>query len=60
LDREKEMALDDPVVIMLIVGAAILLFGGAKIPEFARSLGKARREFTRAVNGLPEEIDSKK
>ncbi len=49
------MALDDPVVITLIIMAAVLLFGGAKIPEFARSLGRARREFTRAVNGLPEE-----
>jgi TatA/E family protein of Tat protein translocase len=49
------MALDDPLVIVLIIAAALLLFGGAKIPEFARSLGKARREFNRAFKGLPEE-----
>ncbi len=51
------MALDDPVVIILIITAALLLFGGAKIPEFARALGRARREFNRAFNGLPEEKD---
>lgn len=49
------MALDDPVVVILIVVAVIFLFGGAKIPQFARSLGQARREFTRAFNGLPDE-----
>lgn len=28
-----------------------LLFGGSKIPELARSLGRARREFSEGLNG---------
>ncbi|MCB1113585.1 MAG: twin-arginine translocase TatA/TatE family subunit [Chlamydiia bacterium] len=37
--------------IVLILGAATLLFGGKKIPEFARNLGKGLFEFKRAVKG---------
>ncbi len=28
-----------------------LLFGGSRIPELARSLGRARREFSEGLNG---------
>lgn len=42
------------VVILVII---LLLFGGAKLPEVARSLGKAIREFNKAVKG--NEDDSK-
>ena len=52
------MALDDPVVWILIVGLAILLFGSNKIPELARSLGAARREFDAASKGLVDTINS--
>ncbi len=48
------MALDDPVVIVLIVAAIVFLFGGTKIPKLARSLGEARREFDKAVRGERE------
>lgn len=33
------------------------LFGGKKLPEFARNLGKGIREFKRASQGLDEEIE---
>jgi len=52
------MAWDDPVVWILIVGLGILLFGSNKIPELARSLGKARREFDAASKGLSDTISS--
>jgi TatA/E family protein of Tat protein translocase len=52
------MALDDPMVWVLIVGLAILLFGSNKIPELARSLGVARREFDAASKGLVNTINS--
>ena len=31
--------------ILIIAVVVLLLFGGAAIPKFARSLGKARKEF---------------
>ncbi len=31
--------------IIIIAGVVLVLFGGAAIPKFARSLGKARKEF---------------
>ncbi len=37
---------------LFIVGAIILvLFGGAKLPQLARSLGSAQREFKKGVSG---------
>ena len=36
---------------LLIVGAILLLlFGGTKLPQLARSLGQAQREFKNGVN----------
>lgn len=57
------MGFDDPVVIILILAVAVLLFGAGRIPAFARSLGQARREFDKAMKGnfdpetKPEEKD---
>lgn len=47
------MALDDPIVWVLIIAALIFLFGGSKIPGLAKALGDARREFDRASRGEP-------
>jgi TatA/E family protein of Tat protein translocase len=52
------MAWDDPVVWILIVGAVILLFGSNKIPQIARSLGAARKEFDNARKGLTTAINT--
>lgn len=41
------------VVIFLIV---LLLFGGQRMPELARGLGKAIREFKKATAGVEEEL----
>lgn len=40
--------------LMLIMGVMLLLFGGKKLPEFAKNLGKGIREFKRACNGESE------
>lgn len=47
--------------IVLIVIALLLLFGGKKIPELARGLGKGIREFKDASKGIekPEEEEKK-
>lgn len=41
---------------LLIVGAILLvLFGGAKLPQLARSLGSAQREFKAGLNENDEQ-----
>ncbi len=42
--------------IMLIGIAVLLLFGGKKLPELARGLGKGIREFKDASEGVKREI----
>jgi sec-independent protein translocase protein TatA len=42
--------------ILLIVGAIVVLFGARKLPEIARSVGKAKGEFKKGL----EEGDSAK
>jgi sec-independent protein translocase protein TatA len=41
---------------LLIVLAVLILFGGKKIPEFMRGLGKGIREFNDAKNNVQKEI----
>lgn len=41
---------------MLIMVAVLLLFGGKKLPELARGLGKGIREFKDASEGVKREI----
>ena len=50
------MALDDPVVWVLIIAVVIFLFGSSKIPQLARSIGQARREFETSWKGISNEI----
>lgn len=38
--------------------AVVLLFGGKKIPELAKGLGKGIREFNDAKDGIKSEIES--
>jgi sec-independent protein translocase protein TatA len=40
-------------IVFLII---LLLFGGKKIPEIARALGKAMREFRQGVDDIKEDI----
>ena len=43
---------------LLIFLAILLLFGGKKIPELARGLGKGIREFNDAKTGIKNEIET--
>jgi sec-independent protein translocase protein TatA len=49
------LAFDDPIVIVLILAVVVLLFGASRIPQLARSLGQARREFDRGAKGEPSD-----
>ena len=40
------------IVILLVV---LVLFGGKKLPEFAKSLGVGIREFKKAVSGIEDD-----
>lgn len=42
--------------LMMIMLVVLLLFGGKKLPEFARGLGKSMREFKKAASGVEEEL----
>jgi sec-independent protein translocase protein TatA len=42
---------------ILIVLAVLILFGGRKIPEFMRGLGKGIREFNDAKDNVRKEIE---
>ena len=46
--------------IVLIVLAVLLLFGGKKIPELMKGLGKGVKSFKDGVNGLDENKDENK
>ena len=45
-----------PYEIVLILLVVVLLFGGKKIPELAKGLGKGIREFNSAKASIEEEI----
>ena len=43
--------------ILLIAVVILVLFGGRKIPEFMRGLGKGIREFNDAKNNVKKELE---
>jgi len=43
------------LIIILIV--VLLLFGGKKIPELMRGVGKGVRSFKEGVNGIEKDLD---
>jgi|TARA_B100000959_G_scaffold27475_1_gene26427 sec-independent protein translocase protein TatA len=54
------LAIPGGASIALIVIAILLLFGGKKIPELMRGLGKGISEFKKGKNELDKEIDDTK
>ena len=47
--------------IVIIVGVVLVLFGATAIPKFARSLGRAKKEFEQGIKeGQVDEGEKKK
>lgn len=46
--------------LIVILCVILLLFGGKKLPEFAKSLGKGIREFKKACQGIDEDSEEVK
>jgi len=46
--------------IVLVLVVVLLLFGGTKIPELMRGLGKGVKSFKDGMNGIEEPKDEKK
>jgi sec-independent protein translocase protein TatA len=40
--------------LLVILGLALLFFGGKKLPELARGLGRGVREFKQALGGIED------
>lgn len=61
--NEQRLNLGEPAMIgtgevIVILCVVLILFGGKKLPEFARNLGKGVREFKKACQGLEEQLDT--
>lgn len=44
--------------IVLLAGVALLLFGGKKLPEVMRNMGKGVKEFKEGVQGAPQDFQT--
>lgn len=47
-----------PEIIIFVLVVAVLFFGGGKIAEFSRSLGRATGEFKKGKREVEEELKS--
>jgi len=45
-----------PWHIIIVVGLAILLFGGKKLPELGKGLGEGLRGFKEGMKGVTDEV----
>ena len=50
------LAMLDGPVIWVVLFVVLLLFGGSKLPELARGMGKAKREFKKASEEVEDEV----
>jgi Sec-independent protein translocase protein TatA len=47
-----------PDLLIVVIVGAVLLFGGAAIPKFARSLGQTKVEFEKGMQSVKEIDDA--
>jgi len=52
----QNIGMGELLVILMIF---LLLFGASRLPEIARSFGKATKEFKKGISDINEELDKK-
>jgi len=45
-------AIESPMIIVLVVAAIFLLFGGSKLPQLAKALGQSKKAFKEGLDDL--------
>ncbi len=48
------MQMPSPMELLIIAFVIVLIFGAKRLPEIARSIGKAKGEFKRGLDDKPE------
>jgi TatA/E family protein of Tat protein translocase len=48
-------AIESPTIIILVVAAIFLLFGGTKLPQLARALGQSKKAFKEGLDTSEQE-----
>ena len=48
-------AIESPTIIVLVVAAIFLLFGGSKLPQLARALGQSKKAFKDGMDDASRE-----
>ena len=51
-------AIESPTIILLVVAAIFLLFGGTKLPQLARALGQSKKAFKEGLDSSEEDDKS--
>ena len=44
-----------PTELLIFLAILLLLFGGAKLPQLMRNIGRSAREFQKGVQGVEED-----
>lgn len=52
----QTVAILTPTTSIIVFAVLILIFGAKKLPELAKGMGQAIREFTKAKNDIHDEI----
>lgn len=52
--------LESPVHLIIVLAIVLLLFGGKRVPELAKSLGTGIREFKKGTEGNHDEDEERK
>src|SRR3989454_12818878 len=53
-------AIESPTIIILVVAAIFLLFGGSKLPQLAKALGQSKKAFKEGLSEAEEEEEKEK
>ncbi len=52
--------IESPTLIIIVIGAAVLLFGAGRLPQLAKSIGQSKRAFKEGLRDAEMDEDSDK